>query len=215
MKNEFVGMLLNGAKTLVGKKSTQDILKYIATVTLNYASNKFNVCQYKYDPADMKNMIYHYNMNNNEVINKNDVDKMISILTINRFMKELSAKDVSTEDPMVGFVTKLANVVNDGKLIETYDSMFGNNIIQQFDIDTLETSSLVDNQEIKTGKIFIPDRNIMTSTIEGCNLANAKNEYLEQRMSLGDDASKSDIDELVNDYYQKINYEDVLKYFNS
>jgi hypothetical protein len=54
----------------------------------------------------------------------------------------------------------------------------------------------------------------MTSTIEGCNLANAKNEYLEQRMSLGDDASKSDIDELVNDYYQKINYEDVLKYFN-
>jgi hypothetical protein len=93
--------------------------------------------------------------------------------------------------------------------------MFGNNIIQQFDIDTLETSSLVDNQEIKTGRIFIPDRNIMTSTIEGCNLADAKNEYLEQRMMIGENADKSEVDELVNNYYQKINYEDVLKYFNN
>jgi hypothetical protein len=55
----------------------------------------------------------------------------------------------------------------------------------------------------------------MTSTIEGCNLADAKNEYLEQRMMIGENADKSEVDELVNNYYQKINYEDVLKYFNN
>ena len=214
MKNEFVGMLLNGAKTLVGKKSTQDILKYIANVTLNYASSKFNVVQYKYDPMDMKNMIYHYNLNNGEAINKNDVDKLINMLTINRFMQELSTKDIDSEDPMLSFVKKFSNIVNDAKLIETYDTMFGNNIIQQFDIDTIETSGIADSQEIKAGKILMPDRHVMTSTIEGCDLANKKNEYLEKRIQLGEDANSKDVKELIQEYQNKINYEEVLKYFN-
>ena len=68
MINGFLGTMMQGAKSLLGKKSTQDILKYLATVTLSHIGNKYRVNQYKYDTNDMKNMIYNYNMNNNETI---------------------------------------------------------------------------------------------------------------------------------------------------
>ena len=74
MINNCIGILVNGANTLLGKKSTQDILKYLSTVTLAYLGNKHKINQYKYDPIDMKNMVYHYNMNNNHNINKENVD---------------------------------------------------------------------------------------------------------------------------------------------
>ena len=72
----FVGMLVGGAKTLIGSKTTKEVLKYLATSTISHACSKFGVNQYKFDPNDMKNMVYHYNMNNGHSINRNDIGKV-------------------------------------------------------------------------------------------------------------------------------------------
>ena len=50
--------------TLIGSKTTKEVLKYLATSTISHACSKFGVNQYKFDPNDMKNMVYHYNKNN-------------------------------------------------------------------------------------------------------------------------------------------------------
>lgn len=215
MINNCIGMIINGAKTLLGKKSTQDILKYLGTVTLTHLGNKYSVNQYKYDPIDMKNMIYHYNMNNDQVINKNNVDQMIDLMSINRFTNELQYKENIKEDIMSELISQLTRTLNDRMVSDLYESMMGNNIVQQFDTDTIETSSIADNYEISSGGIYLPDENVYTSTIEGCNLANAKNEYLTKRMELGETASDTKVREAVNEYYEKIDFEKVLKYFNS
>jgi hypothetical protein len=215
MINNCIGMIINGAKTLLGKKSTQDILKYLGTVTLTHLGNKYSVNQYKYDPIDMKNMIYHYNMNNDQIINKNNVDQMIDLMCINRFTNELQYKENIKEDIMSELISQLTRTLNDRMVSDLYESMMGNNIVQQFDTDTIETSSIADNYEISSGGIYLPDENVYTSTIEGCNLANAKNEYLRKRMELGETASDDKVREAVNEYYEKIDFEKVLKYFNS
>ena len=85
MIGNCIGMIINGAKTLLGKKSTQDILKYLGTVTLAHLGNKYKINQYKYDPVDMKNMIYHYNMNNNHPINKDIIGTTKTIKETNKF----------------------------------------------------------------------------------------------------------------------------------
>ena len=212
---EFMKLLMGSAKNLLGKKSTQDILKYLANVTLNYASNKFGVNQYKYDPMDMKNMVYHHNINNDNKIDINELEKAMSIFSIERFMKELNEKNDNSESNMNNFIYDLAKLCNDGKLIETYNTMNTNNrILSRFDSDTLETSSIVDNYEISSGGIYVPDRNIITITSEGNELANAKNDYLEKRLELGDNVKQDLLLNLIKDYYMRIGYDKVLEYFN-
>lgn len=211
---EFMKLLMGSAKNLLGKKSTQDILKYLANVTLNYASNKFGVNQYKYDPMDMKNMVYHHNINNDNKIDINELEKTMSIFSIERFMKELNEKNDNSETNMNSFIYDLAKLCNDGKLIETYNTMNTNNhILSRFDSDTLETSSIVDNYEISSGGIYVPDRNIITITSEGNELANAKNDYLEKRLELGDNVKQDLLLNLIKDYYMRIGYDKVLEYF--
>lgn len=211
---EFMKLLMGSAKNLLGKKSTQDILKYLANVTLNYASNKFGVNQYKYDPMDMKNMVYHHNINNDNKIDINELEKAMSIFSIERFMKELNEKNDNSESNMNNFIYDLAKLCNDGKLIETYNTMNTNNhILSRFDSDTLETSSIVDNYEISSGGIYVPDRNIITITSEGNELANAKNDYLEKRLELGDNVKQDLLLNLIKDYYMRIGYDKVLEYF--
>ena len=107
-----------------------------------------------------------------------------------------------------------AKVLNDYNVVEMYNEIVGNNILQQFDTDTVETSSIVDNYEISSGGIYIPDNDVLTSTIEGCNLANAKNDYLIQRLHLGQDASNDDVMKIINEYYKNIQYDKVNEYFN-
>lgn len=212
---EFMKLLMGSAKNLLGKKSTQDILKYLANVTLNYASNKFGVNQYKYDPMDMKNMVYHHNINNDNKIDINELEKAMSIFSIERFMKELNEKNDNSESNMNSFIYDLAKLCNDGKLIETYNTMSTNNhILSRFDSDTLETSSIVDNYEISSGGIYVPDRNIITITSEGNELANAKNDYLEKRIELGDNVKQDLLLNLIKDYYMRIGYDKVLEYFS-
>ena len=211
---EFMKLLMGSAKNLLGKKSTQDILKYLANVTLNYASNKFGVNQYKYDPMDMKNMVYHHNINNNTKIEANELEKAMSLFAIERFKKELNEKNDNSESNMNSFIYDLAKLCNDGKLIETYNTMNTNNhILSRFDSDTLETSSIVDNYEISSGGIYVPDRNIITLTSEGNELANAKNDYLEKRLELGDNVKQDLLLNLIKDYYMRIGYDKVLEYF--
>lgn len=205
-------MLINGAKTLLGKKSTQDILKYLSTVTLAHVGNKFRVNQYKYDPIDMKNMVYHYNINNNHEINKNNVDQMIDIMTINRFINGLNNNNQYQTDDVISNVIR---TLNDRAIAGIYEEMMGNNIVQQFDTDTIETTSIADNYEISSGGIYLPDDNVYTSTIEGCNLANAKNEYLRKRIELGETASNDSVRSILNDYYESIDFEKVINYFNN
>jgi hypothetical protein len=93
--------------------------------------------------------------------------------------------------------------------------MATNGIIQQFDTDTIETSSIADNYEISSGGIYLPDNNVMTSTIEGCNLANAKNDYLNKRISIGEDAPVEQVQTLLKEYYDNIDFDRVLQYFNN
>lgn len=215
MIGNCIGMIINGAKTLLGKKSTQDILKYLGTVTLSHLGSKYKINQYKYDPIDMKNMIYHYNMNNDQTINTANVDQMIDLMSINRFTNELQYKENLKEDIMSELVSQLTRTLNDRMVSDLYENMMGNNIVQQFDTDTIETSSIVDNYEISSGGIYLPDENVYTSTIEGCNLANAKNEYLTKRIELGETASDSQVREVIQEYYDKIDFEKVLQYFNN
>jgi hypothetical protein len=154
-------------------------------------------------------------MNNDQIINKNNVDQMIDLMCINRFTNELQYKENIKEDIMSELISQLTRTLNDRMVSDLYESMMGNNIVQQFDTDTIETSSIADNYEISSGGIYLPDENVYTSTIEGCNLANAKNEYLRKRMELGETASDDKVREAVNEYYEKIDFEKVLKYFNS
>lgn len=214
MINGFIGTMIQGAKTLLGKKSTRDILRYLATVSLSHIGNKYSISQYKYDPNDMKNMIYHYNMNNNETIDKYNVDQMIDISNINRFVNEIPSNN-SSEDIMLELINNLVKIINDKSIEYTYHNMKDNNIIQLFDTDTLETSSIADNYEISSGGIYLPNNEIYTSTIEGCTLANAKNEYLEKRCKLGEKATDKEVQEILNEYYQNINFDNVMTYFNN
>ena len=213
--NEFMVTMLNGAKTLINNKTTKDILKYLSTVSLNYLSSKYNIGLYKYDANDMKNMVYHHNLNNNESINKEDVDKMIYLMNINRFTEELNKKNLVEQDAMTKLVQNLSKITSDAKLIETYDDIFGNNIIRQFDLDTLETSSIADSYEINSGGIYLPDKSVNIFTDEGCMLADAKNEYLERRIELGENASDYDVKNLIVEYNKKIDFDKVMEYFNN
>ena len=212
--NGCLNMIINGAKNLLGKKSTQDILKYLSTITLAHVGQKYGIKQYKYDPIDMKNMIYHYNMNNDRIIEKNNVDQMIDIMNINRFINDLAYKE-RVENNTQDFLSQIVRTLNDNVISGIYEDMMGNDIVQQFDTDTIETSSIADNYEISSGGIYLPDDDVYTSTIEGCNLANAKNEYLRKRIELGENASDNSVREIINDYYNSIDFESVIKYFNN
>lgn len=212
MMNTFINTMVQGAKTLLGKKSTQDILKYLATVSLTHLGNKYRISKYKYDSNDMKNMIYHYNVNNNETIDKHNVEQMIDISNINRFVQEIPN---NSDDIMLELINNLVKIMNDRSIEYTYHNMKDNNIIQQFDTDTLETSSIADNYEISSGGIYLPNNDIYTSTIEGCKLADAKNKYLEKRCNLGKDADIADIQCILKEYYDSIDFDKVMLYFNN
>ena len=137
---------------------------------------------------------------------------MIDIMTINRFINGLNNNNQYQTDDVISNVIR---TLNDRAIAGIYEDMMGNNIVQQFDTDTIETTSIADNYEISSGGIYLPDDNVYTSTIEGCNLANAKNEYLRKRIELGETASNDSVRSILNDYYENIDFEKVINYFNN
>lgn len=212
MINGSLNTMVKGIKDLMGKKSTNEILKYLSSVALTFISNKYNLPQIKYDPMDLKNMIYHYNLNNNNLIDKSNIDQTIQLMNINRFVNGLF--NIEDKPGKNDFMNVLLNTMNDNQTRGCYEEILNNSLLKAFDNDTIETSSIADNYEISSGGIYLPDKNIYTSTIEGCNLADAKNDYLTKRMELGENANSKDIINLLTEYYDKIDFNNVINYFN-
>lgn len=154
-------------------------------------------------------------MNNGPVIDKTNIDQAIDIMNLNRFINEMAYRENISGDVTGDVISQLAKILNDNNISLVYNDMATNGIIQQFDTDTIETSSIADNYEISSGGIYLPDNNVMTSTIEGCNLANAKNDYLNKRMSIGEDAPVEQVQTLLKEYYDNIDFDSVLQYFNN
>lgn len=214
MKKDFMKMVITSVKNLLGKKSTQDILRYIATVTINYACNRFNIPIYKYDVLDMKNMIYHNN-STGEIVEPNQADRIIDLFSIERFVNAVNEKDGNEKINMRSVAEDLSKMCGDDKINEAYQTMTENyRILKAFDTDTLETSSIADNYEISSGGIYLPDKTIITTTDEGRFIADAKNEYLEKRLALGENATKEELNKLLREYYDKIEFENVMRYYN-
>lgn len=214
MKKDFMKMVISSVKNLLGKKSTQNILRYIATVTINYACNRFNIPIYKYDALDMKNMIYHNDLTG-EMVEPNQADRIIDLFSIERFVNAVNEKDGNEKINMRSVAEDLSKMCGDDKINEAYQTMTENyGILKAFDTDTLETSSIADNYEISSGGIYLPDKTIITTTNEGRFIADAKNEYLEKRLTLGENATKEELNKLLREYYDKIEFENVMRHYN-
>lgn len=204
-------MLTNTAKTIAGNKTAQQIIRYIASSTLLYASKKLGISQYKYDVDDNRNMVYQHNTNNN-----NKIDPLMSDMASNLYKIDRLLKETDKSADIQQFLNSLATITNQNKLMdELKDNYFNNIDLLNFDSDTLETSSIADTYEINSGGIYVPNKEIITITPEGNNVANLKNEYLENRMSLGLNPSEADVYKLIQDYHRKNKTKEVTDYFNN
>lgn len=205
---EFMKIVKENVKKLLGNKNVKEIIKFIASNVIQYASNKFNINRYKYDSTDLKTMVYNHNLNNNDKIKYDDINEVVDLLTIRRFINELN-QNITMND-LVQEVSKLSN---DLRIIREYGKIQNDNKLLSIDNDTLETSSIADNYEISSGGIYVPNRNIQTITFEGEDLANAKNEYLEERIGLGDNPDGRELRKIMNKYYDRIHYDEMRKYW--
>lgn len=207
----FLKLLTNTAKTIAGNKTAQQILRYIASSTLAYASKKMGVSQYKYDVDDNRNMVYQYNMNNN-----NKIDPLMSDMASNLYKIDRMLKETEDTASIQQFLNSIAAITNQSRLIEELkENYFNNKELFNFDSDTLETSSIADKYEINSGGIYVPNKEIITITPEGHNVADLKNEYLENRLMLGDNPSEEDVYKLLQEYHRKNKTKEVTDYFNS
>ena len=207
---EFLSMVVSSVKNLIGKKEIREIIKYLATATIQHAYNKYNVNQYKYDPVDLKTMVYNHNMNNNDKININDINGTLDLLNIKRFVEELN-QNVNMDDIM----NEIYKLTGNHELMNNYQNIINSRILNMMDKDVLETTSIADDYEINSGGIYVPNRSIYTMTDVGNDLANAKNDYLEQRMNLGENISQNQLSSLLDDYYKRINYKGMMNYFGA
>ena len=207
----FLKLLTNTAKTIAGNKTAQQILRYIASSTLAYASKKMGVSQYKYDVDDNRNMVYQYNMNHD-----NKIDPLMSDMASNLYKIDRMLKETEDTASIQQFLNSIAVITNQSKLIdELKENYFNNKELFNFDSDTLETSSIVDKHEINSGDIYVPNKEIITITPEGHNVADLKNEYLENRLMLGDNPSEEEVYKLIQEYHRKNKTKEVTDYFNS
>ena len=207
---EFLSMVVSSVKNLLGKKEVRDIIKYLASATIQHAYNKYNVNQYKYDPVDLKTMVYNHNMNNDDKININDINGTLDLLNIKRFVEELN-QNINMDDVM----TELYKLTKNQELMDNYQNITNSRILNLMDRDVLETTSIADDYEINSGGIYVPNRSIHTITDVGNELANAKNVYLEQRMNLGENIPPKQLSSLLDDYYKRINYKGMMNYFGA
>lgn len=207
----FLKLLTNTAKTIAGNKTAQQILRYIASSTLAYASKKMGVSQYKYDVDDNRNMVYQYNMNHD-----NKIDPLMSDMASNLYKIDRMLKETDETANIQQFLNTIAVITNQTKLMEELkENYFNNKELFNFDSDTLETSSIADKYEINSGGIYVPNKEIITITPEGHNVANLKNEYLENRLMLGDNPSEEDVYKILQEYHRKNKTKEVTDYFNS
>lgn len=205
---EFMKMIKDSVIKLLGNKEVKEIIKFIATTTVHYACNKFNITRYKYDITDLKTMVYNHNLNNNDKIKYDDVNEVVNLLSIKRFVD-----DLGQQITMSDVVNEISRLCNDTRILQEYDKIQNDNKLLSFDLDTLETTSIADNYEISSGGIYVPNRDIITITKEGEDLSNAKNDYLEERIKLGDNPNIVDLRNILNKYYDRIHYDEMRKSF--
>ena len=53
---EFMKLVKENIKKLLGNKDVKEIIKFVATNVIQFASSKFSVNRYKYDKNDLKQL---------------------------------------------------------------------------------------------------------------------------------------------------------------
>ena len=155
-------------------------------------------------------MVYNHNLNNNDNMKYKDIDSVVDLLTIRRFIESLSDKQNVSMKTLINDVSRMTG---DNVIINEYEKIENDNKLLSFDEDTLETTAIADTYEINSGGIYVPNREIYLNTFEGQELANAKNDYLEERVQLGDNPDGRKLREIMNKYYDRIHFDEMRKYW--
>lgn len=214
---EFLKLILGTAKSLMSNKSLQQILKYIASATLSYASTRYKLSQYKYDINDNRSMIYHHNINNDNKIDPVMSDQAYNVYKIERFMNELREQMGEKDSNLTIdiFLDSLSKMMGSDARVDELKYHYKNNpLLLNFDHDTLETSAIIDLNELNSGKLYEPLKDIKLITNEGQFVADNKNDYLEKRISLGINPNQENLYNIIQDYHRKNNTKEVEEYFS-
>lgn len=209
----MIEFLLKTAKTITSNKTLVQVLKFIAQSTLLYIGNKLSVSPYHVDKYDMKSMVYHHNMNNDDKINPILSEELFSLYRIVDFIKKYSEKNniKLTEEDINNFIRQLIYIIDSKRDVDLLINNYQNNKIKVYDNDSKLTTSLIDTTEINEGKIYVPNKKLMLITDEGKFISDNKNEYLENRLNAKND---DEIKKVIKDYHKKNNTKEVIDYFN-
>ena len=209
----MIEFLLKTAKTIASNKTVVQVLKFIAQSTLLYIGNKLSVSPYHVDKYDMKSMVYHHNMNNDDKINPILSEELFSLYRIVDFIKKYSEKNniKLTEEDINNFIRQLIYIIDSKRDADLLINNYQNNKIKVYDNDSKLTTSLIDTTEINEGKIYVPNKKLMLITDEGKFISDNKNDYLENRLNAKND---DEIKKVIKDYHKKNNTKEVIDYFN-
>ena len=209
----MIEFLLKTAKTIASNKTLVQVLKFIAQSTLLYIGNKLSVSPYHVDKYDMKSMVYHHNMNNDDKINPILSEELFSLYRIVDFIKKYSEKNniKLTEEDINNFIRQLIYIIDSKRDVDLLINNYQNNKIKVYDNDSKLTTSLIDTTEINEGKIYVPNKELMLITDEGKVISDNKNDYLENRLNA---KNEDEIRKVIKDYHKKNNTKEVLEYFN-
>ena len=209
----MIEFLLKTAKTIASNKTLVQVLKFIAQSTLLYIGNKLSVSPYHVDKYDMKSMVYHHNMNNDDKINPILSEELFSLYRIVDFIKKYSEKNniKLTEEDINNFIRQLIYIIDSKRDVDLLINNYQNNKIKVYDNDSKLTASLIDTTEINEGKIYVPNKKLMLITDEGKFISDNKNDYLENRLNVKND---DEIKKVIKDYHKKNNTKEVIEYFN-
>lgn len=209
----MIKFLLKTAKSIASNKTVVQVLKFIAQSTLLYIGNKMSVSPYHVDKYDMKSMVYHHNMNNDDKINPILSEELFSLYRIIDFIKNYSEKNnvKLTEKDINNFIRQLIYIIDSKRDADLLIDNYQNNKIKVYDNDSKLTTSLIDTTEINEGKIYVPNKELMLITDEGKFISDNKNDYLENRLNA---KNEDEIRKVIKDYHKKNNTKEVLEYFN-
>lgn len=209
----MIEFLLKTAKTIASNKTLVQVLKFIAQSTLVYIGNKISISPYHVDKYDMKSMVYHHNMNNDDKINPVLSEELFSLYRIVDFIKGYSEKNnvKLTEEDINNFIRQLIKIVDSKRDTDLLINNYQNNKIKVYDNDSKLTTSLIDTIEINEGKIYVPNKELVLITNEGKFISDNKNNYLENRLNAKND---DEIKKVIKDYHKKNNTKEVIEYFN-
>ena len=209
----MIKFLLKTAKSIASNKTVVQVLKFIAQSTLLYIGNKMSVSPYHVDKYDMKSMVYHHNMNNDDKINPILSEELFSLYRIIDFIKNYSEKNnvKLTEKDINNFIRQLIYIIDSKRDADLLIDNYQNNKIKVYDNDSKLTTSLIDTTEINEGKIYVPNKELLLITDEGKFISDNKNEYLENRLNA---KNEDEIRKVIKDYHKKNNTKEVLEYFN-